>query len=161
MFHSKRRLVGRAAIHALLAKQVQIAANHHLDDIVVRNFLHVARVHVLSVFENGHAVAYAKNFAEPVAHVDDAKIPAAQILNQFEEALRLLRGKRRGRLVKRDYLQIVVDHGAHDLNQLFMPHAEVPNRIAHIQRGRAAAKLGLKPFRFGKQCFPVDNSKTS
>ena len=93
----------------------------------------VAHRHQLAVAQHGDPVGEVHDLAQAMADVDDADAVGAQRADHREQALRLVLGQRRGRLVEAQQPH-AGPQGAHDLDQLPLRRAEPVAGGARLQR---------------------------
>ena len=141
-----------------VAEEVNVAADHHGHQLVVRRVLHGARADIVAVAEDGDLVAQRKDLLHSVADVDDGDAPRAQVADQGEKDLHLAVGQRGRRLVKRDHAEIVARERAHDLDELPRAHAEIARLGADIDLFARLAEHGFDFICAAVHRFPVDGT---
>jgi hypothetical protein len=113
-----------AELDLRLREQVaDLAADHGLDEIGVRDAVHVVGADVLGVAEDGHARGQRVHVLKAVGDEDDGGAVVAELARDAVELLGLALGERGGRLVHDD------DAGVHgqrlrDLDHLLLGHGE-------------------------------------
>ena len=107
-----------------MAEQVtEIPADHQAHHGGLVDLGSVADRHQLAVAQHGDPVGQIHDLAQAVADVDDADALGAQRADHREQALRLVLGQRRGRLVQAEQPH-AGPQGAHDLDQLPLGRAQ-------------------------------------
>jgi hypothetical protein len=100
-FHPKRRLA-RAMRTPALEQPIDLAPDHHADDVVDLDLGDRRRAHEPAVAKHRDAVGERLHLVQPVADEDDADALITKIAADAEEPRHLVLGKRRGRLVHHD-----------------------------------------------------------
>ena len=137
------------------------AADHHLDQRILRHVLNGHRIDVGAVLQDGHAVADLHDLFETMADIDDADALALQLSDEAEEHIDLFILEQSRRLVENDKTDILVhgdladrDHRLHgngelaDLRQRVNAHFKfiddllaVPSHLLPVDE--AELRLGL------------------
>ena len=141
---------------ALREDVVDGAADHHLDDGVLRGVGQKPLAHHLAVAEDGVAVGDAENLIELVADEEDRLALALQEFDEQKELLDLLGRECGGRLVHDDDLR-VDRHGARDRDEVLVGDAEVAQPRVGVD---VAGMHRVEHFaRVGAHGLPVDRAE--
>ena len=112
----------------------QLAADHQPDDLLLAQVTGLAHCDQLPVAHHRDALGEAQDLVDAVAHVDDRDTLVAQPANEREQALHLLVGERRGRLVEGEEPDAGLER-PHDLDHLALSRRE---HVAHQVRRQHA-----------------------
>ena len=96
------RTVSPTSADSLAGDLVEVAADHHRDEVAHVGLRHRPGGDVAAVAEDGDAVAEAEDLLHAVRDVDDAEALRTEAADHLEEEVGLALGERGGRLVEDD-----------------------------------------------------------
>ena len=111
---------------------VDLASDHHADDLAGGQLAGVARADDAPVTENGHPIGDAADLVEEVRDIDDGVPGSLEAPDQGEEAFDVLLCKRAGGLVQ-DQHAAAHGQGPGDLDQLPVREAQLPDGRIRVQ----------------------------
>ena len=144
------RSVSSSLDRRALASRVDLAQgppDHHADELLLTDRRGLNGAHPLPVLEDRDAVGDAQHLVEAVGHVDDGPAVLAEGPQDGEEALQLLVGQDRRRLVEDDHAGSA-PQGLGDLHHLPLRdaqavHAQMGVDALEVQRRQALAGLPM------------------
>ena len=112
---------------------VELAPDHHPDQLRPAHPARVTGRHGLAVPQDGDAVGDRRNLLEPMRDVNDPGTPLAQPRDDIEQARHLPRAQRRGRLVHDDDARVRAERLG-NLHHLLLGHRQPADEPIRIQR---------------------------
>ncbi|MNN75911.1 hypothetical protein D3C81_1922440 [compost metagenome] len=79
---------------------LRLAADNLSHQVLRVGIANSFAAHQLAVAHDRHLIGYAKNFVQPVRHINHAHTALAQPLEHLEQALCIVRRQARGRLIE-------------------------------------------------------------
>ena len=125
---------------------MDLAADHHVDQLFRRGVPAIQRAHMLAPTQHRDAVGNAEHLLDLMADEDDGLPRPAERLDAFKQALHLLGHQNGGGLVQNDVLRLAVEH-LEDLDALALAHRQVAGDAVQIKieiiffAGRLDARL--------------------